>query len=479
MLNVLLRQATNLFRHEITATGRFNVTRAAHDTWRKLKMTDVPSRADPVIMKLDSPEFRSVFTPELQTVAELFKKYDYELRIAGGAVRDILMGKQPTDLDFATNATPEQMKAMFTKEEIRMINEKGERHGTITARINDKENFEITTLRIDVVTNGRHAEVQFTKDWLLDANRRDLTINSMFLDLDGKVYDYFYGYDDLQKRRVLFVGNPALRIQEDYLRILRYFRFYGRIVDNPGDHDEATIQAIKDNIDGLSRISGERIWSEWHKILTGNFVLELMLKLLECGSSKHMGLPDEPDVENFRVVYQRASSKGVTLKPISLITSLLRDEQDMIRLHERLKLSRSDRDLGLFLVQHKEYKPCEESLKSYQRLVFIQPRVKHDVYRELVKELLRYRGATELVEEFERWKIPQFPISGNMLKEHVSKHTLIGSVVAELKRIWLDEDFKLTSEQLLERIPSILSEVEQLEEERKALKASQKRQKIK
>lgn len=180
------------------------------------------SRSNPVITKLNSPEFHSVFTPELQTLVELFRLYDYKLRIAGGAVRDILMGIQPKDLDFATDATPEQMKDMFKQEEIRMINEKGEKHGTITVRINDKENFEITTLRIDVVTDGRHAEVEFTKDWKLDANRRDLTINSMFLDLDGTVLDYFYGYDDLEKKRVVFVGDAAVRIQEDYLRILRY-----------------------------------------------------------------------------------------------------------------------------------------------------------------------------------------------------------------------------------------------------------------
>lgn len=191
-------------------------------TWTKVGNIDTLSRTDPVIMKLDCPEFHSVFTPELQTLQGLFKKYNYELRIAGGAVRDILMGKQPKDLDFATDATPQQMKDMFTKEEIRMINEKGEKHGTITARINDKENFEITTLRIDVLTDGRHAQVEYTKDWKLDANRRDLTINSMFLGLDGTLYDYFYGYEDLKKKLVVFVGDASLRIREDYLRILRY-----------------------------------------------------------------------------------------------------------------------------------------------------------------------------------------------------------------------------------------------------------------
>jgi len=96
----------------------------------------------------------------------------------------------------------------------------------IMARINNKENFEITTLRINVLSNGRHAERKFTKDWQLDAKRRDLIINSMYLDLNGEVYDYFYGYNDLQNRKIIFVGNPNCRIQEDYLRILRYIIYW-------------------------------------------------------------------------------------------------------------------------------------------------------------------------------------------------------------------------------------------------------------
>lgn len=136
----------------------------------------------------------------------------------------MLLNKCPTDLDFATVATPEQMKIMFNDAQVRMINLNGEKHGTITPRFESGGQFEITTLRIDVATNGRHADVQFTTDWQLDANRRDLTINSMFLDFDGNVYDFYFGYEDLMKRRVAFVGKADQRIKEDYLRILRYFR---------------------------------------------------------------------------------------------------------------------------------------------------------------------------------------------------------------------------------------------------------------
>ena len=133
--------------------------------------------------QINTPEYRALLTPHLLKLAELFKANQYELRVAGGAVRDILMGIVPHDVDFATTATPEQMKNMFTQANIRMINSNGEKHGTITVRLDDMENFEITTLRIDVTTDGRHAEVEYTQDWQLDANRRDLTINALFLGL--------------------------------------------------------------------------------------------------------------------------------------------------------------------------------------------------------------------------------------------------------------------------------------------------------
>lgn len=134
-----------------------------------------------ITQKIDTPEYRALLTPCLLKLAELFQANQYELRVAGGAVRDLLLGILPHDVDFATTATPEQMKDMFTKANVRMINTNGEKHGTITARIDDQENFEVTTLRIDVATDGRHAVVEYTQDWQLDANRRDLTVNALFL----------------------------------------------------------------------------------------------------------------------------------------------------------------------------------------------------------------------------------------------------------------------------------------------------------
>ncbi|CAB1427140.1 unnamed protein product [Pleuronectes platessa] len=205
-------------------------------------------------MQLKTSDFRSLFTEGLNGLVEIFEKNNHELRIAGGAVRDLLSGKRPEDVDFATTATPEEMKRMFQVAGIRMINNKGEKHGTITARLHN-ENFE----------SGETSPS-----------------TPMFLGLDGTLYDYFKGYEDLKNRKVRFVGSAEQRIQEDYLRILRYFRFYGRVALEPDDHDPETLTAIKENGRGLAAISGERIWVELKKMVVGNHaahLLELMYKL--------------------------------------------------------------------------------------------------------------------------------------------------------------------------------------------------------
>ncbi|XP_066262147.1 CCA tRNA nucleotidyltransferase 1, mitochondrial isoform X2 [Euwallacea similis] len=431
----------------------------------KIKMSVPKSRENPVIMKLETPEFRSLFTDELKSLATLFAKYNYEIRIAGGAVRDLLMGIKPTDLDFATTAAPTEMKKIFESENIRIINENGEKHGTITPRINNKENFEITTLRVDVVTDGRHAEVIFTTDWLLDSLRRDLTINSMFLGLDGSLYDYFFGYDDLQKRRVTFVGNAETRIQEDYLRILRYFRFYGRISDKCNNHDKDTLQAIKRNAAGLDKISGERIWTELKKMLEGNFAGDLLVVIIDCGLSQYIGLPTKPNIEELKKVWTR--SGHLNLNAITLLSSLLNNVEDAIALNRRLKLSAFDRDLATFIVEHREPKLHPNYLLPYQQLI-IKAKSKPLVIKQYALEVLKYNNS-EYLEELETWQIPHFPINGAMLKERgVESGRFMGVVMQELKDIWADNQFKSSVEELLDCIPEVLEKLLQKKKKKNA-----------
>ncbi|XP_011504428.1 PREDICTED: CCA tRNA nucleotidyltransferase 1, mitochondrial isoform X2 [Ceratosolen solmsi marchali] len=419
-------------------------------------------RSDPVIKILDTPEFKSLFTPELIHLSNIFKKYNFELRIAGGAVRDILMNINPKDLDFATNATPTEMKDIFTNEDIRMINGNGEKHGTITSRINNKQNFEITTLRVDVVTNGRHADVEFTTDWLLDASRRDLTINSMFLDLNGKVYDYFYGYEDLTKRNVIFVGDPAERICEDFLRILRYFRFYGRISDVGDNFDVRTIQAIKDNVSGLEIISGERIWHEWSMILEGKFCREITRKILECGCGKYMGIPKNPNYDEFDKVCLNAEKNNVKLRPISYATALLNNEDEVLDLTMRLKFTKYDRLLALSIVEYRENELDENSLKFYQKLI-LKSIYKVSDAKEYVCEFLRYKGAMDLLEKMKKFNT-NFPVRGSELLPFVNDKRIMQHVINELKDVWVDNDCEISLTEMKDVIPSI---VEKVKNERK------------
>ncbi len=185
-----------------------------------------------------------------------------EARIAGGAVRDALAGRAVADVDLAVPLTPEAVIARVSAAGLKAV-PTGLAHGTVTV-LSAKNAFEVTSLRRDVETDGRHAVVAFTDDWEADASRRDFTINAMSADRAGTVYDYLGGRADLSAGRVRFVGVAAARIEEDYLRILRFFRFYARYAR--GEADAEAVGAIRALRDGVLRLSAERVWMEMKRI---------------------------------------------------------------------------------------------------------------------------------------------------------------------------------------------------------------------
>uniref|UniRef100_A0A3P9JMM0 tRNA nucleotidyl transferase, CCA-adding, 1 n=1 Tax=Oryzias latipes TaxID=8090 RepID=A0A3P9JMM0_ORYLA len=402
-------------------------------------------------MRLKTTEFQSLFTEGLKGLAGLFEKHQYELRIAGGAVRDLLSGKRPEDVDFATTATPEQMKSLFQAAGIRMINNKGEKHGTITARLHN-ENFEVTTLRVDVQTDGRHAEVEFTMDWQKDAERRDLTINSMFLGLDGTLYDYFKGYEDLQNHRVCFVGSPEQRIQEDFLRILRYFRFYGRVALKPEEHEPETLAAIKEHGQGLAFISGERIWVELKKIVVGNHAAHLLELIYKMELAQYIGLPPGGDVEGMKVVWQ--NSKHLSPKPITVLAALLRCPEEVEKMDIRLKMSREEKSLALFLVKHRrdlcrrEKEP--DALRPFTDFIIDS---RDPDCQSKVCELLKYQGEDKLLSELSCWSVPRFPLSGHDLRKiGITSGKEIGTALQTLRDIWKKSHYKMDKDELLSHV---------------------------
>ena len=194
-----------------------------------------------------------------------------ELRYVGGCVRKILNNEKVEDIDLAANIEPTKVKDALQKNEINFY-ETGITHGTITASI-ENEKYEITSLRSDISTDGRHAKVEFTNNWRQDAERRDFTINSIYSDINGNLFDPFDGKKDLEDGKIVFVGDAEKRIKEDYLRILRYIRFFSNY--SKFSHDLNVQKAIKKNINGITNVSSERLLDEFRKIFNSNTIKKL------------------------------------------------------------------------------------------------------------------------------------------------------------------------------------------------------------
>ncbi|HUZ65941.1 MAG TPA: CCA tRNA nucleotidyltransferase [Acetobacteraceae bacterium] len=254
-------------------------------------------------------------------------------RLVGGAVRDALAHRPVADIDLATPDPPERVVQRLAAAGLRAI-PTGLGHGTITA-LADGAGYEITTLRQDVETDGRHARVAFTDDWRIDATRRDFTINAMSMAADGAVFDYFTGIADLAAGRVRFVGDPAARIAEDYLRILRFFRFQARY--GAGEPDPAATAAIAASVYGLALLSPERVWSELKRILAAPDPLASVALMDRLGVLAAV-LPEGADP----AALGRLAAMGAPADPLLRLAALLTG--DAAGLAERLRLSAEERD---------------------------------------------------------------------------------------------------------------------------------------
>lgn len=226
-----------------------------------------------------------------------------EARFVGGCVRDSLLGKPPggqtgTDIDIAATLLPENTQQVLEAAGLRVI-PTGLDHGTVTA-ILDGEPFEITTLRRDVASDGRHAEVAYTEDWQADAARRDFTINALYLSTDGQVTDFFNGQVDLKQGQVRFIGSPDDRIQEDYLRILRFLRFSARYSQNL---DPMGWQACTRLMDGLGQLSKERIWQEVARLFPANKAPMAISAAASSGLLERI-IPVQANLDQFGKVHQ-------------------------------------------------------------------------------------------------------------------------------------------------------------------------------
>ena len=389
-----------------------------------------------------------------------------EGRIAGGAVRNSLMGLAIADVDLATTLKPEEVIERATAAGIKAI-PTGIEHGTVTLVI-DRRPFEVTTLRRDVTTDGRRAEVAFTDDWQEDASRRDLTINGLYADANGEVIDLVEGLADIETRTVRFIGDAETRIREDYLRILRYFRFFAFY--GSGRPDAAALRAMAREKDGLKRLSAERVWSELKKLLSADDPGRALLWMRTAGiltlilpETEKWGIDEVPGL----IAAERAF--GWKPDPLLRLASMVPpDVERLAAMAERLRLSKQE---ASFLVEWASSPKIPEKIAAtaFRRMLYRSGKGGVIVRLKLQLSIVRAKAEGDtalmpevarlsaLLREAESWSWPVFPLSGaDVLAKGVSPGPRVGELLSRLEEEWVASDFIAEKPALLARLDTLL-----------------------
>jgi poly(A) polymerase len=377
--------------------------------------------------------------PALREVMNALVADGGNAKIVGGAVRDALHNifwkkkRKIGDIDIASELTPQQNIERLETAGIKVI-PTGIDYGTVTAVI-DKKHFEITTLRRDVATDGRHADVEFTDDWAEDAKRRDFTINAFYLDLDGTVYDPLGGFEDLKKAKIRFIGNAKERIKEDALRILRLFRFSSEF--EVGGVDEEGLLASVELKSMIRDLSGERIWQEFQKIILSKRAIQALPILSAVGLLDEI-LPHHENYGKFLKYVKREKKLGLR-NPLGRLSMLLpRDENKIKEMSSHLRLSNNQRD-QLFRFAD-DYHKHDLSSKTLRRVIYQYGK---DV---VIHNLIRFGSLDEKTFLYiNDYNVPVLPYTGkDLMAEGWKAGPEMGAELKRREQVWIDADFTVT-----------------------------------
>ncbi len=372
-------------------------------------------------------------------------------RFVGGCVRKHLSNEKIDDIDIATILTTDQIKEKFRDTGLKVI-DTGIKHGTVTIILNEHK-VELTTLRKDIKTDGRHAEIEYTDDWKKDSERRDFTINAIYMDINGNIFDPQMGTVDLKNNNVKFIGNPQKRIEEDYLRIIRFIRFkimYETTIEL------STSDAIKQNLDGIKKISKERILIELLKILD----LKNFYKINQSSNLKEIFSMIFPEflylnrLERLKKVYSDSE-----LNRDILLAVLLIDEKDnheyflhkynasnkiketLKKISENLKKIKNEKEFFVNDLTKNAYFFGKKNLIALNLINFsINNKLKSIDFANTLNKILKI-------------KVPLFPINGELLKKKGMKEgQSLGNVLKILEKEWVTNNFKISNERIDEII---------------------------
>ncbi|WP_112815374.1 CCA tRNA nucleotidyltransferase [Ensifer sp.] len=407
--------------------------------------------------------------PSLRRVFDVLNADGGEVRVVGGAVRNSLMGVPAGDVDMATTWRPDEVSERAKGAGIKVV-PTGIDHGTVTLVI-DGTPYEVTTLRRDVKTDGRRAEVAFGTDWKADAERRDFTINALYANDKGEVIDDVGGLADIESRTLRFIGNAAERVAEDYLRVLRFFRFFAHY--GHGRPDADGLRACAQARSRLSTLSAERVWSETKKLLSAEDPGRALLWMRQAGvlteilpETEKWGIDAIPEL----VAAERAFSW--TPDPLLRLAAIVPPDAERLEaMATRLRLSKAeaayfsrfadapavpaktvDTALDRLLYRH-----GTEGISARLRLALASARRKSENDPALLAETASFQ---RLLKRAEAWGRPAFPLTGaDVLKAGIAAGPRVGEILGELETLWVERNFSLDRASLVAKLEAIVARI--------------------
>jgi len=384
-------------------------------------------------MKLNFKETKWLRNPSAQKLSKLYKSFGYQVLFVGGCVRNTILKMPVTDIDLATDAQPEEIIKIAKENNIRFV-PTGLAHGTITLII-DNKNYQITTFRTDFDHDGRYAKVEFTESLLLDASRRDLTINALYCNHVGEVIDPLNGLDDIKKQKIKFIGNPNERIKEDNLRILRFFRFQAIYGNKNLEIDSIALEACHNHKSKLAALSKERITSELRKILSAPNPLEVIIKMNETGVLNE--LFQNVSIDSLEAYLKTEEKFKININWLGRLLSLqVTQKEESLKLtrceFKFLKQTKSAIENQIHVLEFSYYNGVENG-----KIYSILQNFRHNII--LSKNLLN---------QINSLATKKFPITAKDLMPEISGKKL-GEALRSLEDRWIKSNFTLSKKELL------------------------------
>ncbi len=398
----------------------------------------------------------------LQALFAALNRDGGEVRVVGGAVRNTLLGTKVSDVDLATTHLPEQTVRLAKEAGFKPV-PTGIEHGTITVVVQGQP-FEVTTLRKDIETNGRHAKVAFGTDWKTDAERRDFTINALYATADGDVIDYVGGLADIETKTLRFIGDAEERIREDYLRILRFFRFFAWY--GSGRPETDGLRASARLKDGLNQLSAERVWSELKKLLSAPDPSRAMLWMRQSGVLNII-LPESEKwgIDAIHGLVRAETDLDWQVDALLRLESIVPpDAARMTELGKRLKMSNAERarleawaradaiksETSEQALKKLIYRGSSQAVADRIRLAYASARQEAAASDEA---MIRAGGYSRLLDAVEKYEPLVFPLTGgDLLSLGVEKGPGLGEALRDLETLWIDSGFSLDREALLDKL---------------------------